>query len=373
MSKKNIGNESGNIKIKKEHVVLPKSVKEIKKAAFLNRQSLAGITLPDGLESIGELAFDGCSNLREIILPESLKRIGRNAFYGCSSLTKIVIPEGITEIEDSTFAGCTNLRRVILPDSLEVICGRAFDGCVMLSNVLLPENVRQIGYHVFDGCSGLVKIQIPDKIRRIEEYTFSGCSSLERVRLPENLIRIGAGTFKGCKSLPEIVFPDSLVYMGADAFYGCGNLKVIKGGHRADLLYSRQYFDDGAAASLIKNNDIDIARIMDRNWKKMAVIEHAHAWLSGRAIPEEICAGYQAYLEDNRKSYYPDLLEDAELLEYMCRRKIIPAKETKELIEWASKTKKVSVSARLLEYQNQEQKKMADAFDKELEDFLFDE
>jgi hypothetical protein len=352
------------------HVVIPEGVTGIGKAAFLNCEILESVTLPNSLQSIGELAFDGCRNLSWIRLPKGLKKIGRNAFYECSSLTEIILPEGLEGIEENTFAECRKLLRVALPKSMRYISGRAFDGCVSLAKISLPDDLRKIGYHAFARCSRMVEIILPERITSVEEYTFDGCKGLRHIHLPENVAKIGNGAFRGCEQLTEIRLPDNLFYVGADAFCGCTRLRYIQGGERADILYSRQYFDDATADSLLTYNHVPVNRIMDRQWKRMAAVRHAQCWLAGEEMPEEICEGYLEYLRDHRKEFYADILENTTLLEYMCRREIIPQAETPNLIDAAIKAQKTEVSARLLEYQNQGQKEERDAFEMELEAFL---
>ena len=69
--------------------IIPGSVTEIGKCAFINCTEMTSLILPDGLTIIGELAFFGCHNLKEVVIPDSVTKIGRNAF---DPHTKLVRP-----------------------------------------------------------------------------------------------------------------------------------------------------------------------------------------------------------------------------------------------------------------------------------------
>lgn len=353
-----------------KRLMVPRGTKYIEKAAYLNQKSLEVVALPENLEKIGELAFDGCGALKKVYLSRGLKAIGRYAFFECKSLEEIVIPEGVTKIEEWTFAGCDNLRKVVLPESLISIDSRAFDSCISLVDIRIPGNVESIGYHAFSGCGSLMDIRIPEGVRRLEEGMFENCEKLKRLQLPETLVSIEAGAFKNCKSLTDLKLPENLSRLGANVFFGCEKLESIQGGKRVEIFCSRQYFDDSSAFSYIRANMPDISKIMDRDWKEQALLLYIENRAAGKEIPEPVCESYLEYLKTWRKKFYALALKNEALLEYMCEEKIILKEEAEELMNRAISEHNIQVSARLLEYQNQEQKEEQGAFDRELEEFL---
>ena len=75
-------------------IVIPPSVTEIRKNAFLNCIRLSRVTIPEGVAEIGEKAFGDCQKLSQVKLPASVQQIADNAFDGCSPKLIITAPEG---------------------------------------------------------------------------------------------------------------------------------------------------------------------------------------------------------------------------------------------------------------------------------------
>ena len=67
---------------KQTELVLPSTVKTIKKYAFQSAINLTKLTLPQGLEIIDEYAFQGMSNVSDFNIPSSVVYIGKGAFAG---------------------------------------------------------------------------------------------------------------------------------------------------------------------------------------------------------------------------------------------------------------------------------------------------
>lgn len=97
-----------NYKIKE--VIIPGSVKSIRKWAFSN-QVFRKITLNEGLEYIGELAFIQC-DFDEIILPKSLLTIDDSAFLKCRRLRKVSILNENVTMAKNAFKDCYNLEEI---------------------------------------------------------------------------------------------------------------------------------------------------------------------------------------------------------------------------------------------------------------------
>jgi hypothetical protein len=88
-------------------LILPKSIREISKAAFAMCKSIDELTFePDScLTRISRLAFAE-SSVRRIVIPKSVEFIGTNCFCRCRSLRNVTIeaPSALLEIEDGAFA-----------------------------------------------------------------------------------------------------------------------------------------------------------------------------------------------------------------------------------------------------------------------------
>ena len=80
--------------------------------AFIECETLVGITIPNSVKSIGEGAFAFCESLTSVTIPNSVTSIGGSAFSECTSLTSVTIPNSVTSIGDSAFSDCTRLTSV---------------------------------------------------------------------------------------------------------------------------------------------------------------------------------------------------------------------------------------------------------------------
>ncbi len=116
--------------------------------------SLKSITLPKNLKTIGTAAFLDCSSLASITIVafgSALVSIGEYAFAYCPSITSLTIPENVTAIGDLAFYRCTSLGTVILNEGLTSIGNRVFAYCPDLTDVYCSaEEVPTTGSYVFD-------------------------------------------------------------------------------------------------------------------------------------------------------------------------------------------------------------------------------
>ena len=283
-------------------------------------------TVPEGVEIIEESCFAMCSMLESIMLPKSIKEIKKDAFYGCDKLLEIngieyiteynsdmfdgdglsyalnipylknkekiiignslvkynnlsdkiiTVPEGITKICSYAF-GWDNendqVEEIILPKGLKYIEQGAFSKRKFLKKMIIPEGVKEILPYTFNGCIGLETIHIPASLERMFMYSFDDSdnylfeNSLEKeitrievdsnnkvycsvggmlftkdmaklvyvpnnihagnteLVIPECVKIIGSSVFKNCYNLNKIILPSGLEHIEREAFYGCENL-----------------------------------------------------------------------------------------------------------------------------------------------------
>lgn len=88
------------------HIIIPKNIKTIEEAAFMNCQNLTSVIIEDGVTTIKANAFADTA-LTSISLPESIEYIGTGAFRN-SNLQQINIPDKITDLLTGTFDGCSD-------------------------------------------------------------------------------------------------------------------------------------------------------------------------------------------------------------------------------------------------------------------------
>ena len=84
------------------------------------------LEIPEGINRIEEGAFGGCKDLTGVIIPGSVCDIGRDAFVSCSGLAHVTIQEGVRFIGERAFSGCTNLTHLAFPKSICAIEYGAF-------------------------------------------------------------------------------------------------------------------------------------------------------------------------------------------------------------------------------------------------------
>lgn len=109
-----------------QSIIIPKTVKEIRKEAFANSEELIGVIFQDGITTIPEGCFIGCDKLSIIVFPKTLKRIEDRAFLWCYGLHKVDLPEGLEYIGENAFQ-CAGDEVITLPKSLVDIADSALD------------------------------------------------------------------------------------------------------------------------------------------------------------------------------------------------------------------------------------------------------
>lgn len=210
-------------------VILPDSIKELRRNAFGNCSLLTTINLPEGLTYIGESAFLGCSSLTSIELPNNLKFLGNSAFEGCKSLSgKIIIPETIETILDSTFKDCSSLQSVEVKFKFARIKNSAFRNCTSLVSVDFPSSLAEIGEAAFANCKSLAgELVIPGSINALGGSAFEDCISLKSVVLEDGVQQIYSAAFEGCSSLISVKLAPSISFVGTNAFKDCNNILEV--------------------------------------------------------------------------------------------------------------------------------------------------
>lgn len=123
------------------------------------KDKIKKIRVSEGITDLGKLGFSNCEdmNIEEIILPSSIRKLRKNAFTGCESVKKITLPKRIKKIEEKTFYKCNKLEELVIPDSVEVIEKNAVYQCKALKKVVLSKHLKKTSV-VFNKCYSLRKI-----------------------------------------------------------------------------------------------------------------------------------------------------------------------------------------------------------------------
>lgn len=193
--------------------------------AFLQCQSLTGITLPNSVTSIGIQTFNSCTSLKNINIPDGVTSIGTNAFANCTSLESIDIPDSVTYIGDGVFFGCSKLTSVTLSGSFTSIGQDAFSGCSSLTSIIIPNSVISIGQHAFSGCSKLTSVTLSDSLTSIGERAFNSCANLTGIEIPSNVTSVGNSAFAYCTNIESVFLPNGLDVTNAKIQSGATKVK----------------------------------------------------------------------------------------------------------------------------------------------------
>lgn len=200
-------------------IKMPAAIESIDDYAFASFTVPDGVTfeLPEGMTEIPQGMFKGTKNLGNIVLPSTLKEIGKEAFMN-AEFKSITFNSGLTEIGISAFEGATGLGNVVLPEGLVTVSNRSFFGSDVKSAVF-PETVYKINYYAFQDCEQLTSVTFTDKLEEIGSQAFSG-TGLTTVTIPKSVQGLGDKAFAECKSLTEVIFEDGTERVG--------NLSYIK-------------------------------------------------------------------------------------------------------------------------------------------------
>ena len=109
------------------------------------------VTIQEGFESIASSAFNTCHHLINVILPESMKSIKREAFICCDNLKSINL-ENVQEIGSMAFFQCVSLCVISIPKVVQpgALGEEAIYYCFALHTV--NHNLRVVPHHAFAWC-----------------------------------------------------------------------------------------------------------------------------------------------------------------------------------------------------------------------------
>ena len=208
---------------KKEYFSGAQSVKVIEPFAFCLQTRLQNIELHSDIISIGNAAFMGCEALEHIIIPRSVMEIKSDTFDGCISLKSVELHDEITQIGRDAFRHCDALQKIVLPRNLKYL--NSFECCYSLHEIDIPSSVKEIDGFMF--CDNLRKVILHSGVREIRDYAFRFCKRLATINFPKGLETIGVRAFYP-SNMVRAVFPNSLKRIGAEAFYHNERLLYIK-------------------------------------------------------------------------------------------------------------------------------------------------
>ena len=150
-----------------KEIIIPSTVKSIKKSAFSGMESLTTITFQGNLDYVGEYALCSCKSLHNITFNAEVKTLDYACFQNNESLEELIIPNGVTELPNSLCTFCKNLKIIKLPNTVKRI-NLSFYDCPKLEKVELPSSLEYIDMATFTNDVNLKEIIIPQNVLQIE-------------------------------------------------------------------------------------------------------------------------------------------------------------------------------------------------------------
>ena len=117
-------------------------------APFYSTSSqITSFTFGDSVQIIPAYLCKSMNKLDTIILPPTVTNIYRNAFMYCTSLKSFTFPEGLVTVATSVLEGCTSLKKVVIPSSVTTINQDAFYNCSALQEIynyaITPQTITE--------------------------------------------------------------------------------------------------------------------------------------------------------------------------------------------------------------------------------------
>ena len=117
-------------------------------APFYSTSSkIISFTFGDSVQIIPAYLCKNMSKLEAVVIPASVTNIYRNAFMYCTALQSFTFPEGLVTVATSVLEGCTGLKKVVIPESVTTINQDAFYGCSGLQEIynyaITPQKIEE--------------------------------------------------------------------------------------------------------------------------------------------------------------------------------------------------------------------------------------
>lgn len=218
----NVADDNPNYK-SVDGVLFNKSMTEILRYPLYKK---GAYEIPQTVIVVGEYAFHLSTGLTEVVLPSTLKDIKKCGFFNCSKLTELYLPSKVETIGNSAFGSCANLSKIVMSNGITSLGNWCFAGCKSLENIELPTTLTIFGEGSFSDCPKLTAISIPEGTTIIPASFCANNKLLVRVSLPSTVTNIGDYAFYSCKAMRNLYcYSDNPPICGIYPFYGVDKSK----------------------------------------------------------------------------------------------------------------------------------------------------
>lgn len=221
----------------KDTLILPDDIQVIEDEAFRSCDNLKAIQFGRRLIFLGKHSFNMCDELEAIYFPKDclLKDIGEWAFSNCKNLRTVKFHGNLRKIGKGAFIDCKKLQEIALPDKTEIIEDSAFKNLnssdennvndqIQQSTFIIPKTVQAIGESAFRGARFIKEMYICGN-PKIKDSAFADCPNLIDVQAPQ-LLRVSVSMFTNSYNLKSITI-DNVYIVESQAFEGCKQLQFI--------------------------------------------------------------------------------------------------------------------------------------------------
>ena len=170
------------------HLVLPKSVKEIRANLFKDLPKLRTLECEGSMSEILTNSFCYCKGITDIYIGNINDRT-HEVFQNLRHLQNIKFGVKPTVIGENTFKNCdrANISDMIY-EGVFSIEKEALRGCTQLVDITLPKSLKRLGSSAFRFCTNIETLRINDSSLRIEPDRFGDRGDREAKRKNEGIL-----------------------------------------------------------------------------------------------------------------------------------------------------------------------------------------
>lgn len=215
---------------KVDKITIGKNVRVIEAFAMASCDTLNDVVFQENskLDTIENFAFFDNTYLENIVLPQSLKTIKKGAF-SFTGIKSINIPKNVSSIDGYfLFRACYDLETITVDSANQTY--KADGNCLIekSKNLLvagcngsqIPNYITEIGTGAFATIGENLEITIPASVQKIGADGFFG-SFYKKINFQanSNLTYIDDYAFADCIGITEITIPAKVTHIGQFAFY----------------------------------------------------------------------------------------------------------------------------------------------------------